>query len=69
MPDLHAPAMPKLRVTRGDGQADLAWQVPGDRPFPLPVTVSIDGERNTTALQPGDSKAIPSRRCIRSGDG
>ena len=45
MPDLHAPAMPKLRVTRGDGQADLAWQVPGDRPFPLPVTVSIDGER------------------------
>ena len=50
---LYEAAMPKLRITRGDGRADLAWQVPGDRPFPLPVTVSIDGERRELSMAGG----------------
>jgi aminopeptidase N len=46
-------AMPKLAVTRADGQARLAWQAPGNRPFPMPVTVSIDGERRTLDMADG----------------
>ncbi len=36
--------MPKLITTRANGQLGLEWSVPGGRPFPMPVDVSVDGE-------------------------
>lgn len=41
---LYEAGMPALQVERGDGQMGLAWKTPGDRPFPMPVNVSINGE-------------------------
>ena len=36
--------MPKLNTSRANGRLVLEWSVPGDRPFPMPVSVSVDGE-------------------------
>jgi hypothetical protein len=33
-----------LITTRANGQLSLEWSVPGGRPFPMPVDVSVDGE-------------------------
>lgn len=50
---LYEAAMPRLEVTRTDGQARLAWRVAGERPFPMPVIVSIDGERTELGMADG----------------
>lgn len=42
--------MPELRQNRADGQLTLRWEAPGARPFPMPVTLSIDGARVTLAV-------------------
>lgn len=47
---LYEAGMPDLQVERREGQLDLAWRTPGDRPFPMPVSVSIDGELNRVAM-------------------
>ena len=41
---LREVGMPKLETTRENGELTMAWVVPGGRPFPMPVTVSVDGE-------------------------
>jgi len=41
---LREAGMPKLNTSRANGQLVLEWSVPGDRPFPMPVSVSVDGE-------------------------
>jgi len=41
---LREVGMPKLNTTRAGGQLILSWSVPGGRPFPMPVSVSVDGE-------------------------
>ncbi len=40
---LRETGMPKLNVSRANGRLELKWTVPGDRPFPMPVSVSVDG--------------------------
>lgn len=41
---LRETGMPKLNTSRANGQLVLEWSVPGGRSFPMPVSVSIDGE-------------------------
>lgn len=41
---LRETGMPKLNTSRANGQLVLEWSVPGGRPFPMPVTISVDGE-------------------------
>jgi len=41
---LREKGMPVLETTRANGQLFLEWSVPGGRPFPMPVDVSVDGE-------------------------
>jgi aminopeptidase N len=41
---LRETGMPKLITSRGNGRLVLEWSVPGGRPFPMPVTVNVDGE-------------------------
>ena len=41
---LYEADMPELEAQLGADRLDLAWKTPGDRPFPMPVTVSVDGE-------------------------
>ena len=40
---LREAGMPELITTRSGGRLNLEWKVPGNRPFPMPVTVSVDG--------------------------
>ena len=40
---LRETGMPKLNTSRANRQLVLEWSVPGGRPFPMPVTVSVDG--------------------------
>ena len=35
--------MPELKQKREDGRLTLSWEVPGGRPFPMPVEVSVNG--------------------------
>ena len=35
--------MPELKQTRENGRLTLSWEVPGGRPFPMPVEVSVNG--------------------------
>jgi aminopeptidase N len=42
--------MPRLDVERSDGVLSLRWQLNGERAFPLPVTVSVDGQRQRLAV-------------------
>ncbi len=35
--------MPELKQTREDDRLTLSWEVPGGRPFPMPVEVSVNG--------------------------
>jgi aminopeptidase N len=41
---LRETGMPALKTTRANGELLLEWSVPGGRPFPMPVSVSVDGE-------------------------
>jgi aminopeptidase N len=40
---LREAGMPELITSRSDGKLSLEWSVPGDRDFPMPVDVSING--------------------------
>ena len=40
---LREAGMPELITSRSGGRLNLEWKVPGNRPFPMPVTVSVDG--------------------------
>jgi aminopeptidase N len=40
---LRETGMPELKTSRANGKLVLEWSVPGGRPFPMPVTVSVDG--------------------------
>ena len=49
--------MPDLNQSREDGRLVLSWTVPGGRPFPMPVTVSVNGERTEVEIT-SDSGSI-----------
>ncbi|TXS95159.1 M1 family metallopeptidase [Parahaliea aestuarii] len=55
---LDEAGMPELQARRQDGQLKLAWKVPGDRPFPMPVTIRINGEEQRVAMG-GAPVAVP----------
>ncbi|MEO1420729.1 MAG: M1 family metallopeptidase [Pseudomonadota bacterium] len=54
---LYEAGMPELRTTRENGRLDLEWVVPGGREFPMPVTVSVDGESVVVPMTP-ESRSI-----------
>lgn len=56
---LRETGMPKLKTSRADGRLVLEWSVPGGRPFPMPVTVNVDGEDNVVEMSSeGGSLAV-----------
>lgn len=50
--------MPELQTNRAGGRLALEWSVPGGRPFPMPVTVSVDGEETVVNMS-GDEGSLP----------
>lgn len=52
---LREAGMPELITTRDNGKLTLEWSVPGDRHFPMPVEVNINGVVTTADLSAGPS--------------
>jgi len=50
---LREAGMPELVTEQTDDALTLSWKVPGDRPFPMPVEVNVDGELITVDLASG----------------
>lgn len=55
---LYEAGMPELKTEREGGRLVLEWAAPGERPFPMPVTVSVDGERTTVDMS-GGTGSVP----------
>jgi aminopeptidase N len=53
-------ALPELIVERDGLGLALAWKAPGDRPFPMPVEVSVNGEVRVVDLAAGPAKVAAS---------
>ncbi len=45
--------LPTLETQRDDQGLELRWVVPGDRPFPMPVPVRVDGETRMVPMDDG----------------
>jgi aminopeptidase N len=57
---LYQAALPKLDVQRHGGTLALAWQAPGQLPFPMPVEVRVDDAVHTVPMTGGHgSLAVP----------
>ena len=75
---LYQAALPKVVATRENGLLELRWEVPGDRPFPMPLDVRVDGKVVTlpmtdgTGETPADARAgvtiDPSSKILRQLD-
>ena len=52
---LREAALPELIETRDGGKLTLRWKAPGDRPFPLPVEVAVDGKVELLAMLGGSA--------------
>ncbi|WP_426662831.1 M1 family metallopeptidase [Rhodanobacter aciditrophus] len=50
---LYQAALPKLDVQRHGDTLDLAWQVPGNLPFPMPVEVRVGDAVHTVPMADG----------------
>jgi len=50
---LYQPALPELVATRNGDRLDLRWNVPGNKPFPMPVEVRVGNEVKTVAMADG----------------
>lgn len=50
---LREAALPDLVTTRTGGTLALAWKAPGDKPFPMPIEVSIDGRTQRVEMPGG----------------
>jgi len=61
---LYEASVPELKSTRTDETLTLEWLVPGDRPFPMPVTVSVNGERSVIPMT-AEANSIPVARTAR----
>ena len=55
---LFEAGMPRLLVTRDAATYRLEWSVPGDRSFPMPVTVEVEGERFVVAMTAGEASVV-----------
>ncbi len=52
--------MPELLTNRDGESLELEWSVPGDRVFPMPVEVSVNGELQVVDLSNGSARlAVP----------
>jgi aminopeptidase N len=47
---LYQAALPELIEERSGDTLKLRWKAPGDKPFPLPVEVSVDGKVSKVAM-------------------
>ncbi|MDT8757489.1 M1 family metallopeptidase [Sphingomonas psychrotolerans] len=57
---LREAALPELLQSREHGRLTLNWKAPGNKPFPLPVEVQVDGQVETVAMTGGTgSIAVP----------
>ena len=45
--------LPSLTAERSDGRLTLRWDVPGDRDFPMPVPVEVDGTTTVVPMSSG----------------
>lgn len=50
---LYSAALPELLATRDDNGLALRWKTPGDKPFPMPVEVRVDGRVHALAMKDG----------------
>ncbi|WP_265571159.1 M1 family metallopeptidase [Sphingomicrobium nitratireducens] len=50
---LRKAQLPRLASERQGGDLLLLWQTPDDIPFPMPVEISVNGERRTVEMGPG----------------
>jgi aminopeptidase N len=51
---LQESELPSLSTERGDETLKLRWQAPGDRDFPMPVPVQVDGVVTTVEMAGGE---------------
>ncbi|KQN26509.1 peptidase M1 [Sphingomonas sp. Leaf33] len=57
---LDEAALPDLVETRDDGRLTLQWKTPGNKPFPMPIEVEVDGKVTRIAMTGGrDTLAVP----------
>ncbi len=54
---LKQAALPELIEKRDGDQLTLSWKTPANKPFPLPVEVSVDGKLQLVAM-PGGTATI-----------
>lgn len=47
---LYEAGMPELQTQRSADRLELVWKVPGERTFPMPVTVSVNGKDQRVAV-------------------
>lgn len=52
---LRQPELPRLIRERSGERLQLEWEAPGDRPFPMPVEVSIDGSARAVPMTGGSA--------------
>ncbi len=53
---LRQPELPTLELTRAEGELDLAWNVPGGLPFPMPVDLELNGETRRVEMPEGQAR-------------
>lgn len=53
---LHEAALPELVSARTGDTVHLWWRTPGDKPFPMPVEVSVDGRIQRVEMPGGQGK-------------
>lgn len=62
---LYQPELPVLEVTRTDTHLVLNWQVPGKRPFPMPVEVTVNGKLHTIDMLQSHRLAVPKNAQVK----
>lgn len=50
---LYQAQLPELQIERSGDQMHLRWKTPQDRPFPMPVDLTVDGERRRATMAGG----------------
>jgi len=53
---LRQPELPVLVEERKGTTLELSWETPNDMPFPMPVEISVDGERQRVEMKGGRAK-------------
>jgi aminopeptidase N len=57
---LYSAALPRLVQTRSGNTLTLTWKTEGNRPFPMPIEVEVDGKLSRLAMTGGrDTLTLP----------